>query len=118
MFHARFQALTHMAAGMEIVEISGQSRHPAQIVRQHISGKGPGLRIGGAQVHGVGTVGHQGTKIVFFQHSHCFGCIGRIFLFGAASPRIAGEEGKGIGPDGQGGFHHGGISLGGRQMAS
>ena len=107
-----------MAAGVEIVEIPGQSRHPPQIVRQHFGGKGSGLAVGGAQVHGIGTVSHQLSEASFQKHFSRSGGIGRILRLCPAASGIPGEKGKGIGPDGAGGFHHFHISPGGRQMTS
>ena len=52
----------HMAAGMEIVILPGDRRHPAKIVQQHIGSEGPGPRVGGAQIHGISSMGHQGAE--------------------------------------------------------
>ena len=111
-------ALTHMAAGMEIIEIPGQSRHPAQIILQHLCRKGPGFRVRSTQIHSIGTVGHQRTEPVLFQQLHCLCRISSIFRLCLASPGIAGKERKGIGPNGQGRFHHCRVSLGRGQVTA
>ena len=92
--------------------------HPPQIVAEDLRRKGPGLRISSTQIHGIGAVGNQGAEAVFFQHFHGPPGIGRVNGFGLAAPGIAGEEGKGIGPQGQGRFHRGGVTAGGGKMAS
>ena len=109
---ACFCALTHMAAGMEIVEISRKCGHAAQIIFQNFCGKGPCLGIGSAKIHGIGPVGHQFSEFMRFQHCHSFCGISRILFLCLAAPGIAGKEGKGIGPNGESRFHHSGIAAG------
>ena len=111
-FDASFCSLTHMAAGMEIVEISGQRSHTTQIILQNFSRKSPGFRVPGTQVHGIGTVGNQRCKAMFLQHRNRLCRVRRILRFCLAAPGIPGKEGKGIGSDGQSRFHHGGIAAG------
>ena len=107
-----------MAAGVEIVEIPGQRRHPPQVVLQYLRRKSAGFGVGGAKIHGVGPVGHQFSKALGFQHGHRLFRIGSVLLLRLAAPGIPGKEGKGISPDGQGGFHHGGIAAAGGQVTS
>ena len=116
--NSRFRPLPHMAAGVEIVEVAGQRRHPAQIVLQHLRRKRAGFGIGGAQVHGVGPVGHQLSEVFTLQHLHSFRRVGGILFFRLAAPGIPGEEGEGIGPNGHGRLHHSHIPAAGRQMTS
>ena len=89
--------LAHMAAGMEIIEVPRQRRHPAQIVRQDLRRKGPGLLLGRAQVHGVGPMSNQRAEGVGFQHFQGSGRILGVFRLGAAASGVPGKEGKGIG---------------------
>ena len=107
---ACFRSLPYVAAGMEIVEISGQRCHAAQVIFQHFCRKGTGFGIGSAEVHGIGTVGNQRAELMFPQHGNRFCCVNGIFFLCLAAPGIAGEEGEGIGTDGQCRFYHGGIA--------
>ena len=107
-----------MAAGVEIVEIPGQSCHTPQIILQHLRRKGPGIRVSGTQVHGIGTMGHQFSKVMIFQHGNGFRTVRRVLFLCLTAPGIPGKEGEGIGANGQGRFHHCRIACCGRQMAS
>ena len=99
-----------MAARVEIIELAGQSRHSFQIVPQHLRREGTGLRVFGAQVHGIGSVGDQLAEAVGTEHVHGFGAVSGVFLFGFASPGISGEESKCVRSDGQSSLHHGAVS--------
>ena len=111
-FDASFCSLSHMAARMEIVKITWQSSHTPQIILQDFCRKGTGFRIRSTQIHGIGTVGDQGRKAMFLQHGNRLCRVRRILRFCLAAPGIPGKEGKGIGPDGQSRFYHGGIAAG------
>ena len=112
------QSLPHMAAGMEIVEIPRQGGHPPQIILQNPGGKGPCLRVGGAQIHGIRPVGDQGSKTVLAQHPHSLFRVGGIFLPGLTAPGIPGEKREGVRPNGQRRLHHRRIPVGSGQVAS
>ena len=115
---ARIHSLTNMTAGMEIVVLTGQSGHAAQIIRQHIGGKGTGFGILGTQVHGISAMSHQRAELLLFESGHRFGGVHGIFLLCLGAPGISCKERKGIGPDGFGGLHHGQITCGSGQMTS
>ena len=67
---------------------------------------------GGAGVHGIGRVGHDGAEGVFLQIGHAGGHVGLVHRFGRAAAGVAGEEGKGVGPQFDGLAAHGEIAFG------
>ena len=107
----RIHTLSHMAARMEIIVVSRQCRHAAQIIAQHLAGKGSGPGLSGAKIHGVSAMGHQGTKLIFLQSLYGLCAIDGVLFFGLTAPGIAGKKRKGIGTDGFCSFHHGQISV-------
>ena len=65
-----------------------------------------------AGVHGIGRVGHDGAEGVFLQIGHAGGHVGLVHRFGRAAAGVAGEEGKGVGPQFGGLAAHGEIAFG------
>ena len=53
-----------MGAGVEIVEVAGELLHAQQVFLQHIQTVFTGLILGGAEIHCVAAVGHQGGRSV------------------------------------------------------
>ena len=115
---SRLGSLPHMASGVEIVEISGKRRHAPQIILQNSRGKGSGVRVGGAEIHGIRPVGDQFAKVVFFQHGGGFCRVRRILRLGLAAPGIPGKKREGIRSDGQRGLHHRRVPAGCGKMTA
>ena len=115
---SRLRPLPHVTAGVEIVEISGKRRHSPQVVLQNPRGKGSGVRIGGAEIHGIRPVGDQFAKVIFFQHGGRFCRVRRVLRLGLAAPGIPGKKREGIRPDGQRGLHHRRVPAGCGKMTA
>ena len=112
-FDARVNALAHMAAGVEVVQVAGEILHAAQVVLHGAGGKVADGRVGGAAVEGVGRVGQNHPDAVFGGKGMIGGHVLFIHRLGRAAPGIAGEELKGVGPDGHSLPSHMQIALGG-----
>ena len=110
--------LPHMAAGMEIIKLSRERRHPAKVIAKELPGKCPGFRVPGTKIHRIGSMGHNWAKPMFPQQLTGQRFIFWVFFSRSAAPGIAGEESEGIGTDGKGRFDHRHIAAGGRQVAS
>ena len=100
--NAGLSALPYMTAGMKIIEITGQRRHSAQIVRKNRCGKGAGRGLCGAKIHSICAVGNQGREAKLRHFCHSRGSIGRILCSCLRAAGIAGEKRKGICADGMG----------------
>ena len=110
-FYSRLHPLARVASRMEVVVVAGNQLHAGQVVLHHGAGKLPQAGISGAQVHGVGSVGHQPGKAPVTAQVHQGRRIRWVRRLGSAATRIPGEKGKGIRTDGQGHVPHGGKAL-------
>ena len=93
-------ALSHMAARMEIINIPRQILHPLQVVFHRHKGKLPHLFICGTSIQGVGGMCHDLFNFMFF-------CIGKvrsyvllIYGFCFAAPGISRKKLECVCPDG------------------
>ena len=81
-----------MAAGVEIVELTGNVLHPFQIVSHERLGEAAVFFRRAAEVQRIGRVGDDGGKAVFPQQFRQGVRIGGVQRLGAAPPGIAGKK--------------------------
>ena len=115
---AGLHPLPHMAAGVEVVVLTGHMLHAPQVVGHGLPGKGAVLLLRAAEVQGIGCVGDDGGEAVFRHQGHQGFGIRRVQVLGLAPPGISGEKLKGIRPQLQRLPPHGGKALGGGQVTA
>ena len=117
-FRPGFNALSDMAAGMEIVEVSGCQLHALQIAFKDLAGKFPRPLVLGARVQRIRRMGHDAAQLPVLLHLHEHGGVRRVSTFCSTAARIARKKLKGVRADGTRGPPHRGIALRRGQMAA
>ncbi len=118
LLEAHLYPLTHMGTRMHVVELVRRALHAPKIVGHGGYGEFPRFGLRCCRIQGVRRVGKDGDDACFsgflMECSH----IRRIDILRPSSPRVAGEELKGVRPDGCSLICHVGIAFGRGQMAS
>ena len=115
---AGLDALAHMAAGVEVVELPRQVLQPPEVVRHGLPGEEAVLLLRAAEVQDVGGVCHDGAEAALRQQVPEGGRVRLVQSFGLASSWVAGEELKGVRPQLQRLAAHGREALGGGQVTA
>lgn len=115
---ARLRALSHMAAGMKVVELAGQRFHAPQVVGKGQTGEFPHLRLVRAGVDRVGRVGQERAEVMPGGEGHQRRGVVGVKRFGLTASWIAGKKLKGVGAQRKGGPAHGQKPIGSRQMTA
>ena len=107
-----------MAARMKIVVVAGRMLQARKIVPHHVLRKFPQARVRRTGVHRIRRMGHDGAfHAVFRRFVQKFRHIGLIQRFYASAPWVAREKCKCVRSQFARLPSHGGIALGGRNMA-
>ena len=109
---ALFRSLSHMTAGVEIIEVPRRIFQPLQIIGKGVPGEFPCSFLIGAGVQGVGRVSQNGRKAMLRGEGEEFCDVVFVDGFGLSAPRVAGEKLKCISADVHGGFRHVQITFG------
>ena len=115
---ALFRTLSHVGAGVEVVVVAGQQRKALKVIPEHGDAVAAGCGGSGAEVHGVGGMGHKRTEVLLSQDGLQFPDIVRVGGPGFSASGIAGEIGKGAAAEGAHGFAHGGVAVGNGEVAA
>ena len=116
--NARWDALAHMAAGMEIVVVARHILQPGQVLGKSPEGKVPHIVLSAAGVQGIGGVSHHGPHLMGTAKCTERRHVRLVQGLHTAAPGIAGEQRKGTAPQRIRMGCRSGISPGGGHMTS
>ncbi len=115
---ARVCTLPHMTARVEVVVVAGQQLQTLQVLRHRPASEVNYLRLLGAQVHGVGGMGHQPAKAMLAHERSQIGYVLLVHGLRVAASGIAREERECGGSNRDRRLAHREEALGDREVAS